>query len=146
MYTDFSNAFDSVHHELLLRKLEHLGIRGDLLNWIRSFLTDRTQCVKVEGKKYTWKNVLSGILQGSVLGALLFVVFINDLPDERYSICKMFADDCKIYGLAENVNLNKLQLDLCKIEKWSKKWQLPFNAENVRLCISEKVTQNITMS
>ena len=108
----------SDHHERLLRKLEHLGIRGDLLNWIRSFSTYRTQCVNVEGNKYPWKNVLSGIPQGSILGHLLFVVFINDLPDEvKYIICKMFADDCKIYGLAENVNLNKLQLDLCNLER-----------------------------
>ena len=64
--TDFSKAFDSVPHERLLRKLEHLGLRVDLLNWIRSFLTYRTQCIKVEGKRNTWKKVLSGIPQWSV--------------------------------------------------------------------------------
>ena len=137
IYTDFSKAFNSAPHERLLRKLEHVGIRGDLLNWIRSFLMRRTQCVRVEGKTSTWKKVISGIPQGSVLGPLLFVIFINDLPDEvKYNICKMFADDCKIYGLVENVNLNKLQRDLCTLEVWYKKWQLPFNAENARLCIS----------
>ena len=121
IYTDFSKAFDSVPHERLLRKLEHVGIHRDLLNWIRSFLMCRTQCVRVEGKTSTWKKVISGIPQGSVLGPLLFVILINDLPDEvKYNICKMFADDFKIYGLVENVNLNKLQLDLCTLEVWSK--------------------------
>ena len=99
IYTDFSKAFDSVPHERLLKKLDHLGIRGNILSWIRSFLSGRSQCVNVEGALSEWKKVLSGIPQGSVLGPLLFVVFINDLPYEVvYSICKMFADDCKIYG------------------------------------------------
>ena len=80
------------------------------------------------GKGYYWNS------PGSVLGPLLFVIFINDLPDEvKYNICKMFADDCKIYGLVENVNLNKLQVDLCTLEVWSKKWQLPFNAEKCKV-------------
>ena len=114
IYTDFSKVFDSVPHERLLRKLEHVGIRGDLLMCT-------TQCVRVEGKTSTWEKVIGVIPQGSLLGPLLFVIF-NDLPDEvKYNICKMFADNCKIYRLVENVNLNKLQLVLCKLEVWSKK-------------------------
>ena len=111
IYTDFAKAFDSIPHERLLNKLEHLGVRGDILNWIRSFLTGRTQCVRVEGFTSKWMEVVSGTPQGSVLGPLLFVVFINDLPDDmKYSICRMFADDCKLY--VGNENLNKLQIDL----------------------------------
>ena len=76
IYTDFVKAFDSIPHEWLLNKLEHLGVRGDILNWIRSFLTGKTQCVRVEGFTSKWMEVVSGIPQGSVLGPLLFVVFV----------------------------------------------------------------------
>ena len=133
IYTDFSKAFDSVAHERLLRKLESIGIRGNLLKWIRSFLNGRTQCVNVDGVRSNWKKVISGIPQGSVLGPLLFVIFINDLPDEvKFGICKLFADDCKLYGVV-NDSENKLQTDLSNLEKWSKKWQLPFNESKCKV-------------
>ena len=134
IYTDFAKAFNSIPQERVLNKLENLGVRGDILNWIRSFLTGRTQCVRVEGFTSKWMEVVSGIPQGSVLGPLLFVVFINDLPnDMKYSICRMFADDCKLYGLVGNENLNKLQIDLCELERWSLKWQLPFNVKKCKV-------------
>ena len=99
IYTDFSKAFDSVPHERLFLKIESLGIRGDILNWIKSFLRGRTQCVNVDGAYSTWKKVLSGIPQGSVIGPILFVIFINDMPDVvKYTFCKLIADDCKLYG------------------------------------------------
>ena len=91
IYTDFSKAFDSVAHETLLVILESIGIKGNLLIWIRSFLTERTQSVTVDGNLSDWK-VSSGIPQGSVLGPILFVIFINDLPEEvKHSLCKLFA-------------------------------------------------------
>ena len=115
-------------------KLENIGIRGNLLNWIRSFLSGRTQCVNVEGVTSEWKKVTSGIPQGSVLGPLLFVVFINDMPDEvKFNVCKLFADDCKLYGTVDKASENKLQLDLSNLERWSEKWQLPFNASKCKV-------------
>ena len=96
-----------------------MGIRGDVLYWVRSFPSGRTQRVKVDGFFSKWVKVSSGVPQGSVLGPLLFVVFINDLPDElKYSIC---------YRRLNLENVNKFQVDLTNLERWSKKWQLPFN-------------------
>ena len=100
----------------------------------RLFLSGRTQRVKVDDLFSKWVKVSSGIPQGSVLGPLLFVVFINDLPDQlKYSICKMFADDCKIYRRLNQENVNKLQVDLTNLERWSKKWQLPFNPSKCKV-------------
>ena len=77
--------------------------------------------------------MISGIPQGSVLGPLLFVIFINDLPDEvKFSMCKLFADDCKLYR-AVNIGENILQTDLSNFEKWSKRWQLPFNESKCKV-------------
>ena len=110
LHTDFAKAFYSVAHERLLLKLENIGIKGDLLNWIRSFLSGRTTCVNVDGVMSNWRNVLSCIPQGTVLGPILFVIFINDMPEEfKYNMCKLFADDCKLYGpVSTNFNFNSI--------------------------------------
>ena len=94
---DFSKAFDRVPHERLLRKMDHYGVRGSTLEWIRAFLTDRVQQVTVEGATSDSIQVLSGVPQGTVLGPLLFLVFINDLPDCVESRIRLFADDCILY-------------------------------------------------
>ena len=133
IYTDFSKAFDSVPHERLFVKLKSLGIRGDILKWIKSFLRGRVQCVSVDGEKSSWKDVLSGIPQGSVLGPILFVIFINDMPLEvKHNICKLFADDCKLFGIVNDYIPNTMQSDLSKLEDWSTIWQLPFNANKCK--------------
>ena len=133
IYTDFSKAFDSVPHERLFLKLEAMGIKGDVLYWIKSFLRGRTQCVNVDGTKSTWRDVLSGIPQGSVIGPILFVIFINDMPSEvKHNFCKLFADDCKLYGNVKLDEENSMQLDLTNLVDWSKRWQQPFNAKKCK--------------
>ena len=128
IYTDFAKAFDSVPHKRLFVKLKSIGITGNVLNWNKSFLRDRTQCVQVDGVKSFWKLVLSGIPQGSVLGPILFICFINDLPLKiKHNICKLFADDCKLFGIVKDCLTNTLEKDLQKIHEWSVLWQLPFN-------------------
>ena len=102
IYLDFSKAFDSVPHQRLLMKLEGYGIRGTLLAWIQDFLVDRNQRVVINGMKSLPALVLSGIPQGSVLGPLLFILFVNDMPDVVKSHIQMFADDTKVYREVNN--------------------------------------------
>ena len=120
IYTDFSKAFDSVPHARLMNKLKVMGITGEVLGWIKSFLTNRKQRVVVEGEMSSWSDVKSGIPQGSVLGPILFMAFINDLPDCILSTCNMFADDAKVYREINNPEDNEaLQLDLDRMDEWS---------------------------
>ena len=125
IYLDFSKAFDSVPHVRLIDKLKAYGVNGNILDWIRNFLTDRKQRVRVGSDYSDFLNVTSGIPQGSILGPLLFIVFINDLPDVLLSACKVFADDTKVYNSQENHDI--LQNDLLSLIKWQDAWQLKFN-------------------
>ena len=128
VYLDFSKAFDSVSQKHLLRKLKTYGVTGRLLNWIRSFLSGRRQRVIVNGSISGWVDVTSGVPQGSVLGSLLFVLYVNDLPAAVQCNIKLFADDTKLYRsvrLASDAEL--LQRDLVAAVAWSDEWLLPFN-------------------
>ena len=128
IYTDFDKAFDSVPHQRLLQKIKNLGIIGRSNTWIRAFLTGRRQQVRVENDFSSWKSVISGIPQGSVLGPILFVIFINDMPDVVSSTCQLFADDAKLFrGIRSNEDIEILQADIDNLIEWSTRWQLPFN-------------------
>lgn len=142
IYLDFKKAFDSVPHARLFEKLRSYGIGGCLLNWIKSFLSDRTQRVKVGSEFSDFGKVTSGIPQGSVLGPLLFIIFINDLPDVLLSNCRLFADDTKIYNSTGNSNI--LQDDLLSLFAWSKDWELKFNISKCHILhIGEKNPKEI---
>ena len=135
IYTDFAKAFDSVPHQRLLKKLKGMGIIGNTLSWIQGFLSNRSQCVRVEEQCSSWIPVKSGIPQGSVLGPILFVIFINDMPEAVKSMCQLFADDAKLFrnvNLREESNIALLQTDIDALTNWSKKWQLPFNVEKCK--------------
>ena len=126
---DFSKAFDSVPHQRLLRKLHNIGIKSKTLKWIDSFLTNRLQQVVVEGEASDKCKVTSGVPQGTVLGPLLFLVYINDLPSRIRSNVRLFADDCIVYRDIKNTRDTEiLQDDLDTLVKWESDWQMSFNA------------------
>ena len=128
IYFDFAKAFDSVPHQRLISKLQAYGIKGNVLKWIIEYLSDRKQRVILNGYKSPWSNVLSGVPQGSVLGPLLFLIYINDIPEcVNTSHVKIFADDLKLYS-ENNKDSKLLQSDITNIERWSAKWQLPLNS------------------
>ena len=128
IYLDFAKAFDTVPHKRLLNKLKAYGITGNLLNWIKAFLSDRTQAVKVNGISSETEAVISGIPQGSVLGPALFIVYINDILDKIRSDGFLFADDTKIFRSIRNKeDAAALQADIDTLEEWSDIWLLRFN-------------------
>jgi hypothetical protein len=127
---DFSKAFDVVPHNRLLLKLSQYGVGGKVKRWIAAFLKDRTQRVVVGGDHSQWTRVESGVPQGTVLGPLLFLAYINDLPDNIHSTVRLFADDCVIYNNISSANDAKLlQNDLETLTTWERKWQMKFNCE-----------------
>ena len=103
IYLDFCKAFDTVPHRRLLKKSWAYGIRGQIHQWITEFLSNRIQKVTVEGKESVTAKITSGIPQGSVLGPILFLVFINDLPSVIQALKKLFADDAILYQVVTSV-------------------------------------------
>lgn len=123
IFLDFKRAFDLVPHKRLIFKCKNIGIGGKLLTWLQSFLLNRFQRVIFNGISTDWKQVTSGVPQGSILGPTLFLIFINDLPSIINSTSKLFADDGKIYNFMTDV----LQNDLFSISDWAQIWDMEFN-------------------
>ena len=146
IFLDFSKAFDKVPYNRLFLKLSHYGIQGTLLEWIKDFLTNRTQQVVINNISSESVKVLSGVPQGSVLGPLLFLLYINDLPLSILSKVKLYADDTLIYRIintAEDAIL--LQKDLDTLTQWAQIWLMKFNASKcVHLTITRKKSPLIT--
>ena len=130
IYIDFSHAFDCVVHSKLCTKLQSFGIDGMLLSWICAFLSNRTQCVLVEGISSSWINVISGVPQGSVLGPVFFLLYVDDITLIYPGLVqyKLFADDLKIYSNVDSscTSLN-LHTVLRELENWCYMWQLQVN-------------------
>ena len=128
VYMDFKKAFDTVPHVRLIRKLEGYGIRGNILNWIKSFLDNRKQFVKINNSSSSQLSITSGVPQGSVLEPTLFIYFINDLPNVTNLNTKIFADDTKVYNSVTNdEDRAKLQEAIDNMYKWTQTWLLKFN-------------------
>ena len=137
---DFAKAFDKVPHKRLLSKLSSYGITSNTHNWITSFLSNRKQRVSVNGALSDITDVTSGVPQGSVLGPILFLLYINDINENIQSSIRLFADDSIIYRkINSNIDHQILQTDLIQLEKWSDKWHMQFNISKcVHLPITNK--------
>ena len=116
---DFAKAFDLVPHRRLVQKIKAYGVTDGMSNWFEDFLACRKQRVTIGEASSKWSDVLSGVPQGSVLGPLLFVIYINDLSDKIENVTKLFSDDSKIISvIKEKLEVEKLQKDLNEVHYW----------------------------
>ena len=137
---DFSKAFDRVGHERLLTKLRRYGLTGNTARWIENFLAGRTQRVVLEDAISYTAQVRSGVPQGSVLGPSLFLLYINDMPENITSTVRLFADDTICYlAIASPTDANTLQGDLDKLATWETDWQMNFHPDK---CQVLRITRN----
>ena len=127
-YLNFSKAFDSVPHQRLLQKWTSYGLCGKVLSWLKGFLLDRYQRVILNGSFSSWCPVTSGVPQGSVLGPLLFTLYINDILNIVHTNLSFFADDSKVYAIIKSLeDSQQLQADLNSIQDWCQIWLLKLN-------------------
>ena len=125
---DFSKAFDKVPHQRLISKLQFYGIQGSTLTWIKSWLTSRSQSVIIDGMCSKSVDVTSGAPQGTVLGPLMFSLFINGMQDDLVCTLRLFADDALLYHkITHNDDTLALQRDLDKLGLWADRWRMLFN-------------------
>lgn len=129
MFLDISKAFHKVWHEGLIYKLKCNGVSGNLLIFFKNYLENRKQRVVLNGTESNWENVYAGVPQGSVLGPLLFIIYINDLTDNISSDMRLFADDSSLFTRVSGIEETheKLVNDLRTVPSWAHQWKMVFN-------------------
>ena len=146
IFCDISKAFDRVWHKGLLFKLKNVGISGCLLQWLSSYLSGRKQRVVIPGASSDWAYIQAGVPQGSILGPLLFLLYINDIVVNINANVKLFADDTSLYLIVDDPNetANILNNDLETIHKWAETWLVKFNpSKSESLLLSRKNITNL---
>ena len=131
VFLHISKAFDKVWHDGIIFKLKQNGISGNLLNLLSNVFRNRKQGVVLNGQTSSWADVNAGVSQGSILGPLLFLIYINDLADSISSNAKLFADDTSLFSVVHNANTTAKELnnDSVKINKWVYQWKMSFNPD-----------------
>ena len=143
VFLDIDGAFDKVWHSAMIAKLDQINIKGNLLKLFQSYLTNRKQIVVVDGMKSNVTDIKAGIPQGSKLGPLLFIIYINDITEiDLESEIFIFADDCSllVIDISPEKTIEILSRDLDKISKWASKWKITFSASKTKdILFSKKV-------
>lgn len=145
VFIDLSKAFDTVNHKILLKKLEKYGIKGIVLKWFESYLSGRQQCVNInQTKRSSYLNITCGVPQGSILGPLLFLIYVNDLPIASPALSTiMFADDTNLFYSSSNIEnlFHKVNRELIKISDWFKANKLSLNAKKTKYTLFHSCQQ-----
>ena len=145
IFIDLQKAFDIVNYDILLKKLEHYGIRGTALSWFKSYLSDRKQFVSVNGISSLTSGITCGVLQGSVLGPLLFLIYINDLPNSSKILTFfLFADDTNIYFESDDLKrlTKKIKKELNKVKSWLDCNKLALNIDKTNFVLFHSPRKN----
>ena len=145
VFCDISKAFDRVWHKGLLAKLKHYGITGQLFAWFESYLSNRFQRVVLPGGSSEWLKINAGVPQGSILGPLLFILYINDIVHEINSNIRLFADDTSLYIIVDfhDSAAQILNVDLNRIGNWAESWLVNFNANKTEAFLATRRTNRV---
>lgn len=145
IFCDISKAFDRVWHKGLLIKLQAAGITGNLLSWFENYLCNRKQRVVLPGATSDWACIKAGVPQGSILGPLLFLLYINDIVNDINSNIRLFADDTGLFIVVDDpiTSANTLNADLLKIENWANKWLVRFNPTKTESLLLSRKSNHI---
>ena len=136
VFCDICKAFDRVWHDGLISKAKGYGFKNNISSWLLSYLTGRKQYIVLNGIRSSYLPVLSGVLQGSVLGPLLFLIYINDISDKLKYPTRLFADDSSLIASSTDINIVEIDVntDLEILSKWASDWAVTFNPKKLRSC------------